>query len=140
MSARKSRPKRSSKQDLLVEALTAAGWKRTRKGQLFDKADLEYANNQMHLEVEYGDRHDSLYLTLADRTGKEIALVIRFEKKLEDTIRTITDFQDKITPSNFREHVRSIVRMGVPVFVDTGEELVPVVDDEGGETEEQGSR
>ncbi len=139
MSARKGRQKRASAQDTLVEMLTTAAWKKTRKGQIFDKAELEYANNQMHLEVEYGDRHDSLYLTLADRTGKEIALVIRFEKKLEDIIRAITDFQDKITPSNFREHVRTIVRMGVPVFVDTGEELVPVVDDEEGETEEQGS-
>jgi len=135
MSARKGRQKRASAQDTLVEMLTAAGWKKTRKGQIFDKAELEYANNQMHLEVEYGDRNDSLYLTLADRTGKEIALAIRFGKNLKDIIRTITDFQDKITPSTFREHVRTIVRMGVPVFVDTGEELVPVVDDEEGETE-----
>lgn len=139
MSAPKRKQKRASSQDTLVEMLTAAGWKKTRKGQLFDKAELEYANNQMHLEIEYGERHDALYLTLADRTGKEIALMIRFEKKLDDIIRTITDFQDKITPSNFREHVRTIVRMGAPVFVDTGEELVPVVDEEG-ETEKQGSR
>lgn len=122
--------KRASTKNVLVGTLLGAGWKKTQKGLLFDKPELEYSNGATHLQVEYGDTKNTLYFTIADRSGKQLCLVIRFQKKLEDVLRAITNFQDTITPSNFREHVRTLVGMSVPVFVDTGDELVPVVDED----------
>lgn len=112
----------------ILAILGAAGWRPTDRAKVFGVADLTYENAAVQLEATYEWTDDLLYFTMiAD--GLELPLAINFSAKLEDVLQALISLQDQISEDNFRDHVRSLLRVCPSMFVDTGGALVPLQDD-----------
>jgi len=123
------RLERQLQETLIIEMLTKAGWHKTIKGETFKKADMEYQNDTMELEVECNSKGNSVYLSIYDKSGLGMDLAIEFKDKLLELLKTIISFQDTISPTNFREYVRMIKAVCPSIYVDIGDKLVPLIDE-----------
>jgi len=113
---------------LVIEKLARAGWKGSDKNKLFDQnlsfqeeAVMEYRNPNMGITVSYSASDESIYINLEELTGANVNLTIPFGDKLDELLKTITDFQDKIDSKNYRENIRTILRKKIPVYVEDDE-------------------
>src|SRR5437762_6117550 len=87
----------SNDDDLLAKTLTAAGWKKTVKGERLGKADFEYDNGEVTLEVEAGSEPGSITFSIFDSPEEGSDFVIKCEKKLPEILAAVISFQDKIS-------------------------------------------
>jgi hypothetical protein len=109
--------KQSDTQQLISARLSGAGWKTTDFQKLFESgedsefpASLEYENGHLQLYLNYIVDDDLIGFGLYEPTGRELHLRVDCDDDITDLLNVITGFQDKISPDNFREHIRQIVR------------------------------
>jgi hypothetical protein len=121
----------------ITASLAAAGWSGPLEEESFaqnlwldPEASMEYENDSMLLDLEYNAEKKSVYFTISAHTGESIQLVIEYGKKLDELLQTVIDFQDEISPNNYRQFLRRILKVCPSTRVDTGDETLELVDDE----------
>lgn len=114
----------------VIDALGKAGWKGTAFNRRFEEGDwleeeasMEYGNGKMNMTANYTGASNSLILRLADSTtGREVAIKTEFGDQLEKVLRAIVSFQDKISATNYRDHLSEIVRLVPDTYADRGDQ------------------
>ncbi|MBN2135400.1 MAG: hypothetical protein JW737_06680 [Acidobacteria bacterium] len=114
--------------DLIIETLDAAGWKKTDKARIVSMAEMEYDNNQMHLELEHDDSDDSVIFRMFGAHG-ELFFVAYYEDKLTEWLNALIAIQDFLNEQNYQEYIRQLLPI-CPLYIDNGEDLIPLTDDD----------
>ncbi len=115
-------------QEIIIATLGAAGWEKTDKANVVSMAEMQYDNGQMHLELEHDPQDDSLIFRMFGPHG-ELFFVVYYKEKLAVWLQGLIAIQDALNEQNYQEYIRQLLPI-CPLFVDTGEDLVPLIDDE----------
>ena len=68
-----------------------------------------------------------------EQAGNGLDIVIHFDEKLEELLNTIISFQDIISPSNYKKHIRQIMKVCPnvdAVLGEQGEQIIPIIDED----------
>jgi hypothetical protein len=137
MRKREMSKKQLAMRSIVIDTLAAAGWEGPSQESDFDRglwlpaeASMEYRAKNMTLEAEHSAEQKSLVLLLTADSGADVRLVIKCEDKLESVLKALVGFQDQISPTNFREKLKPLLKICDKVFVDTGDEEVPLADED----------
>lgn len=114
--------------DIIIETLGAAGWAKPDKAKVVSMAEMEYDNERVHLEIEHDPSDDSLIFRLFGHHG-ELFLVVYYKEQLSEWLHALIAIQNKLDEQNYQEYIRQLLSI-CPIFFDTGEDLVPLVDDD----------
>lgn len=114
---------------IVTETLLASGWSLSTRGQMFEETSLEYANAQMALEVDFDEPDQCLYLGVYGEHGAGVHLAIYCQHDLRGLLDAIIAFQDAIAPDNYQGHIRNLLRVCPEVYVEIGDDYVPLVDE-----------
>jgi hypothetical protein len=112
----------------IIETLSAAGWKKTDKANVVNMAEMEYDNGQMHLEIEHDPQDNSVVFRMLGPHG-ELFFVAYYEDKLTPWLQALIAIQNALNEKNYQEYIRQLLPI-CPMFIDTGEDLVPLIDNE----------
>src|SRR5262245_16324706 len=126
--AKKSK-KQQALEESIIKTLTDAGWKKTTKGETFGKADMAYDNGSVTLEVETSWKPGWVNLSIYDRSGDGSDFSMNCPDNLSQLLVAIVSFQDKISFKDYKRFLSQLVGICPKIYVDTGDELVPLVDD-----------
>lgn len=114
--------------NLFVSHLKKAGWSETGINQMFDDGDfvseeaqMEFANDQMSLLLEFSTELRGFKLYLTANSGKEANFVIQYEEKFAELLDLITSFQHKISSRNYKTYMQKILDLCPQTFVDVPE-------------------
>ncbi|MDY0094760.1 MAG: hypothetical protein RBT80_18860 [Candidatus Vecturithrix sp.] len=113
--------------DIIIATLGAAGWQKTDKAKVVSMAEMQYDNGQMHLEIEHDPQDDSVIFRMFGPHG-ELFFVAYYTEQLTAWLQALIAIQDALNEQNYQEHIRQLLPI-CPLFVDTGEDLVPLLDD-----------
>lgn len=124
--------------ETVVKRLKKAGWSGTAFNELFDAGDfiydeasMEYDNRSMLLTVNYTASNATLTLRLEVKSGKQVVLVIEFGDKLKELLELIVSFQKKVSPTNYKDYGRKVLKLCPNTFADLGDKgLARLTDDE----------
>jgi hypothetical protein len=126
-----------AERDRIVNLLSAAGWKASDQQKRFDNGVWTYYEvvmeyrGPMRLRMSYHAAKRTLHLTLEASDGKGVGLRISCPDKLDRLLDTIIGFQDRVSGLNYKDHVRSIVRLCPETYAAVGpegEDMVRLVD------------
>jgi hypothetical protein len=114
----------------IVESLQTAGWSApSNENEMFDQgmsvqreAVMEYVGPEAWLSVFYRADQDALYLSLDMPDKSSIELKMDVEARLEDLLGVITSFQNRVTTTNYKEHIRSLMAVCKNIYVMNQEE------------------
>jgi hypothetical protein len=102
----------------VIEMLTTAGWTGLLEDDLFERgrlcdpeARMEYQNETVSLEVDYLAETPSIMLSVYGSQGESMNLSIDYEDKLQEILTAIISFQDSISPQNFKEPLRKLLKV-----------------------------
>jgi hypothetical protein len=117
-------------ENLLVKTLTDAGWKKTHRGEKLGKAEMEFNNGEVTLQI--GARSEPGWITFAifDEPEEGSDFALECPDKLADVLKTVISFQNKISFDDYKPYLSELVRVCPKTFVDTGDDLVPLIDDD----------
>jgi hypothetical protein len=123
---------------LIVESLLAAGWTvPTNENEMFDQglwvqceAFMKFAGPEVTLAITYRADQNAMYLSFDMSDERSVEIKIDLNARPEEVLRVITSFQDKLTDSNYRDHIRSLMAVSGPLYVMVeGEKFVRLTDD-----------
>ncbi len=114
---------------LIMEVLQQAGWSKTDRATVFGVADLTYQNETLEVGMVY-EWTDNLRYFHITHTTQELSLAIAFETNLQELLQLVVSFQDQMSSDNFRSYIRALLNLCPSTYVDTGDELIPLKDDE----------
>jgi hypothetical protein len=123
-----SKKSREKNQKFLIKILQESGWTKTEKGEAFGVAELEYNNDEMILQVDHLLDNESIAFRLFSNS-QELFLIIKFEDSLREIINKIINIQDDIAVDNCKVLLKQLISICPEIYVDTGEELIPLVDE-----------
>lgn len=130
-------PKLSKKQlqdqTLILESLENAGWVKTDKASVITLAELSYRNEFMTIEVEHNWRRSVIFFRLFSDDG-DIFFMVEYREKLNELLKVFIALQDKISPANYNDYIRKILKLCPNSFLDSGDDLIPLIDDEDSES------
>ena len=118
----------NSDKDIIIATLGAAGWEKTDKAKVVSMAEMQYDNSRMHLEIEHDAQDDSLIFRMFGPHG-ELFFVVYYEEKLATWLQALIAIQDALNEKNYQEYICQLLPI-YHLFVDTGEDLVPLINDE----------
>jgi hypothetical protein len=115
---------------LIVENLLNNGWQVTSyENEWFEnglsvqcEAVMEYVVPEVSLGVFYRADQNSLYLSLNMPDESSVELKMDVDDQLKDLLQVIISNQNKITASNFKEHIRSLMAVCKNIYVMNKEE------------------
>lgn len=111
----------------MLNRLIDKGWQRIIKTFRSNSATLTYKNGcEITLEYHFYWQDNSINLKIHSPAGL-LFLVIYYKDKLEEFLDVLVQIQDTISPKNYREKIGQIMLVCPSIFVNTGEELVPLV-------------
>ena len=125
---------------LIVEILSAAGWKApSNEIEMFEEglwvgreAVLEYRGPALVLTMFYRADEDAMYFSFEFPDGRMFELKLELNEKVAELLQAITLFQDKLDEANFREHIRSLMKVSEEILVSVdGENFVRLTDKAG---------
>jgi hypothetical protein len=125
-------PEQLQDRELVLSVLQPAGFRPTeheralRKGLSYNHSvALSRPNKSLELRVELWNNHPELELWLVKRQGFDsprIRLSIAHEGRLEELLKMIVGFKDRINDKNYREVVRELMERFPTIHADLGEE------------------
>jgi hypothetical protein len=122
--------KRSSRDAATItEVLTKAGWKKTPKGEVQERANLGYKNRSVTISVEQGSKSGWLTLSIYEKPTLGSDFELHHRDKLDQVLKEIVRSQDEISFSNYKTFLQRILQIVPDTFVDTDDGLVPLVDE-----------
>ncbi len=109
----------------IIEVLEKKGWNRTEQGKQLGTANLAYDNGKMSLELQqdYGKRE--IILSLVTPDGMTQDLFVAYGTKLDPVLDAVVGFQDDVTPENFQENVRLLLKACPQIYVQEDEDSEP---------------
>src|ERR1041384_3775214 len=120
------------------EVLLGAGWIVSDRGKIGDRAYLEHMTPQgMFLEIlegasEQTDRFFFFYLSAGPDEVIHLNIHFHDDPDIRDrVIRYLAEHKDEFSPDNYRSHLRSMLKLGPEILVDTEDDLIPLEDDLG---------
>ena len=122
---------------LIVKTLSGAGWKApSNEIEMFEEglrvrreAVLEYRGPKVLFTMFYRADQDAMYISFEFRDGRMFELKFEVNEKLPELLQAITSFQDKVEEANYREHIRSLMKICEHILVSVdGENFVRLTD------------
>lgn len=120
--------------DTIVQALTKANWKASDLQKMFEtggfayyEVEMTYENGKVRLTIQYPAEQRVIYFRLQTASGKMIALQIRCLNVIKQVLNAIVDFQDRISAANYKDELRSIVRLCPETYTSAGSDEETVV-------------
>ena len=114
---------------LIIKTLTDAGWKKTVKGEALGKADMQYDNGSVTLEVEQASDPGWLDLSVFDRSEDGSDFSLNCSGKLNEVLATIISFQDKVSFDDYKQYLTQLLQVCSEIYVDTGDDFVPLLEE-----------
>ena len=117
-------------ESLLVKTLSDAGWKKTHRGETLNKPEMEFNNGQVTLQI--GMRPEPGWITFAifDLPDEGSDFALECPDKLAAVLKTVISFQNKISFDDYKSFLGELVQVCPKTYVDTGDDLVPLIDDD----------
>ena len=131
-------PQQLVERELIVETLGVAGWQTpTNENQMFDEgfwltreAVMSYAGPGVTLWMFYRADQDAMYIQFEMPNGSMFELKLGIDEKLPQVLEAITSFQDEVTDSNYRDHIRTLRALNDNIYVSVdGDNFVRLTDD-----------
>jgi hypothetical protein len=123
--------------ETIAKMLSNAGWDGPLEEALFEEgrwcdpeASMMYENENMQIELEYRADEKLIDLTLISNLEEGLAISIYYGNKIKELINTIIGFQSVITESNYKVHLRDIVKICPESYLAVDGEFVQLVDRE----------
>ena len=82
-----------------------------------EEIEANFDNGDMELVLEYSVKQNVFHLWLTDNdTGKEVTFDLHVGKKLEEVLKCIHLFKERVNGNNFRRYVNELVKLCPKVF------------------------
>jgi len=114
---------------LLIKTLTGAGWKKSVRGEKLGKADMEFNNGEVTLQVHTRSDPGWIIFSIFESPEEGSDFAIRAPNELATVLNTITSFQNEISFDNYKEYLSQLVAVSPEIYVDTGDDLIPLKDE-----------
>jgi hypothetical protein len=130
-------PQQLVQRELIVETLAVAGWQTpTNENEMFDQgfwlareAVMSYAGSAVTLWMFYRADENAMYIQFEFSEESMFELKLRIDEKLPEVLEAITSFQDQVTDSNYREHIRALMALNDEIYVSVdGDNFVRLTD------------
>jgi hypothetical protein len=114
----------------IAESMQAAGWRASsNENEMFDQGlsvmrevVMEYSCPEVSLAIFYRADQNALYLSMDMPDESSIELRMDVDARLDDLLGVITAFQDKLTQTNYKEHIRSLIAVCKNIYAMNKEE------------------
>ena len=123
--------------ETIAKMLSNAGWDGPLEQALFEEgrwcdseASMMYKNENMQIELKYRADEKLIDLILMSNSEEGLAISIYYGNKIRELINTIIGFQSVITESNYKVHLRHIVKICPESYLAVDGEFVQLVDRE----------
>jgi hypothetical protein len=130
-------PQQLAQRGLIVDTLRAAGWQTpTNENEMFDEgfwlareAVMSHAGPAVTLWMFYRADQNAMYIQFEFADGSMFELKLRIDEKLPQVLQAITSFQDEVTNSNYRDHIRTLMTLNDEIYVSVdGDNFVKLTD------------
>jgi hypothetical protein len=119
----------------IIRVLNNAGWQEAANNQLFDRGywlefevRMEYQNPTMNVAVEYQAERQMIFLSISNRLGRSLRIMIDFADQLYQLLDIVVGFQNAITAENYKEYIKKLLAAFPSIYMDLGDEVVKLVD------------
>ena len=117
-------------ESLLVKTLSDAGWKKTHRGETLNKPEMEFNNGQVTLQIGTRPEPGWITFTIFDSPDEGSDFALECPDKLAAVLKTVISFQNKISFDDYKSFLSELVQVCPKTYVDTGDDLVPLIDDD----------
>jgi len=130
-------PQQLAQRELIVETLGAAGWQTpTNENEMFDddfwltrEAVMSHAGQAVTLWMFYRADQNAMYIQFEFSDGSMFELKLGIDEKLSEVLQAITSFQNQVTNSNYRDHIRTLMALNDRIYVSVdGDNFVRLTD------------
>jgi hypothetical protein len=130
-------PQQLVQRELIVETLAVAGWQTpTNENEMFDQglwltreAVMSYAGPAVTLWMFYRADQNAMYIQFEFAEENMFELKLGIDEKLPEVLEAITSFQDQVTDSNYRDHIRTLMALNDEIYVSVdGDNFVRLTD------------
>ena len=125
-----------AKQELensLVKTLGDAGWKKTHKGEQLGKAEMEFNNGKVTLQMGTTSEPGQITFSIFESPQEGSDFVLECPDKIGDVLKTVISFQNNISFDDYKQYLSQLVQVCPKTSVDTGDDLVPLIEDDDNE-------
>jgi hypothetical protein len=109
----------------LVDRLEQAGWQGAEESREYDPASMRYSNGRFFLEVQAEPGEHELVVELSDRHAHGVTLYVVYDDSLDAFLDALVVSQDEIDAENFRDHVRTWLRVCPRIYTQQDEDSEP---------------
>jgi hypothetical protein len=117
-------------ENLLVKTLTDASWKKTDRGEKLGKAEMEFNNGKVTLQMGTAFEPGQVAFAIFESPEEGSDFVLDCPDKLADVLKTVISFQNQISFDDYKQYLSQLVQVCPKTYVDTGDDLVPLIDED----------
>jgi len=117
-------------ENLLVKTLTGAGWKKTHRGEQLGKAEMEFNNGKVTLQIGTASEPGQVTFSIFESPQEGSDFILECPDKFADVLKTVISFQSNISFDDYKQYLSQLVQVCPKTYVDTGDDLVPLIEDD----------
>lgn len=121
---------------LIVNELTAAGWKPTVQEELFERdywnqfeASFEYESASRYIGCDVAMEEEAVYLKISNKQDQFVYLMIKYENKLQELLSKIVSLSTGEASLLVKDEIFSLVALFPKTYICKEDEFYLIVDD-----------